>query len=71
MLGRAELAFVVIDIAYVQHNILSVEAFYTLMMTAFILNMSVPLSIRWWKSRFSLTDAATAVPLKRVLRRSP
>ncbi len=71
MLGRAELAFVVIDIAYVQHNILSVEAFYTLMMTAFILNMSVPLSIRWWKSRFSLTEVPTAAPPKRALRRNP
>jgi Kef-type K+ transport system membrane component KefB len=49
MLGRAELAFVVLDIAYVQNQILSDEAFYTLMFTAFWLNVSVPLSIRWWK----------------------
>lgn len=53
MLGRAELAFVVIDIAYVQHSILSLEAFYTLMLTTFMLNISVPLSIRWWKRKFS------------------
>ncbi len=52
MLGRAELAFVVIDIGYVQHNILSEEAFYTLMVTAFFLNMAVPLSIRLWKPYF-------------------
>ncbi|MFT4519796.1 MAG: Kef-type K+ transport system membrane component KefB [Halioglobus sp.] len=52
MLGRAELAFVVIDIAYVQHSILTTEAFYTLMITAFFLNLSVPLSIRMWKNRF-------------------
>ena len=52
MLGRAELAFVVMDIAYVQNNILTEEMFYTLMFTAFWLNVSVPLTIRWWKPRF-------------------
>lgn len=52
MLGRAELAFVVMNIAFVQYNIMSVEAFYTLMITAFLLNLSVPLTIRWWKSKF-------------------
>ncbi len=55
MLGRAELAFVVLDIAFVQHSIISTEAFYTLMMTTFLLNISVPLTIRWWKSRFAHT----------------
>ena len=49
MLGRAELAFVVMDIAYVQNPVLSTEAFYTLMFTAFWLNVSVPISIRLWK----------------------
>lgn len=52
MLGRAELAFVVMDIAYVQNNILTDQAFYTLMFTAFWLNVSVPLTIRWWKPRY-------------------
>lgn len=52
MLGRAELAFVVLNIAYVQNKILSTEAFYTLMITTFLLNTSVPLSIRWWKLKF-------------------
>ena len=52
MLGRAELAFVVMDIAYVQNDILSREAFYLLMATAFCLNIMVPLSIRWWKIRY-------------------
>lgn len=52
MLGRAELAFVVLNIAYVQNPILSTEAFYTLMLTTFLLNISVPLSIRWWKVKF-------------------
>jgi Kef-type K+ transport system membrane component KefB len=52
MLGRAELAFVVMDIAYVEYAILSTEAFYTLMFTAFWLNVSVPISIAWWKRRY-------------------
>ncbi len=52
MLGRAELAFVVMNIAFVQYKIMSIEAFYTLMLTAFMLNLSVPLTIRWWKSKF-------------------
>jgi Na+:H+ antiporter len=52
MLGRAELAFVVMDIAYTQHSIINEQMFYTLMFTAFILNVAVPLSIRWWKPHF-------------------
>ncbi|WP_414979333.1 cation:proton antiporter [Congregibacter sp.] len=51
MLGRAELAFVVMDIAYVQHQVITEEMLYTLMTTAFCLNISVPLTIRWWKGR--------------------
>ena len=49
MLGRAELAFVVMDIAYVENSVLSAEAFYTLMITAFWLNVAVPVTIRLWK----------------------
>ncbi|MBV1876811.1 MAG: cation:proton antiporter [Pseudomonadales bacterium] len=52
MLGRAELAFVVMDIAYRQHSIINDEMFYTLMFTAFLLNISVPVCIRWWKPHF-------------------
>ncbi len=52
MLGRAELAFVVMNIAFVHYNLTTVEAFYTLMFTATLLNFSVPLTIRWWKSKF-------------------
>ena len=52
MLGRAELAFVVMDIAYDQYHILTINAFTTLMITTFLLNTSVPLVIRWWKSYF-------------------
>jgi Na+:H+ antiporter len=53
MLGRAELAFVVIDIAYTQHGIFNTEAFYTLMLTSFGLNITVPVSIRLWKRYYS------------------
>lgn len=49
MLGRAELAFVVMDIAYVQHRIIPIDAFYTLMITAFFLNVAVPVTIKLWK----------------------
>jgi len=57
MLGRAELAFIVMDIAYVQNDILSIEAFYTLMFSAFFLNISVPVTITLWKRRF-MAEAA-------------
>ena len=40
------------DIAYVQNPIISEEMLYTLMLTALILNGTVPLSIRWWKWYF-------------------
>ncbi len=53
MLGRAELAFVVMDIAYVQNKILHTEAFFTLMMTAFCLSIAVPLTIRWWRPYYN------------------
>jgi len=52
MLGRAELAFVVMDIGYVQNSIITTEAFYTLMATAFVLNVTVPVSIKLWKPFF-------------------
>ena len=58
MLGRAELAFVVMNIAFVEYKIMSIEAFYTLMMTAFLLNISVPLTIRWWKSKFLIDNSS-------------
>ena len=49
MLGRAELAFIVIDIAFVDHQIIDSTQFYILMLTAFLLNITVPLSLKWWK----------------------
>lgn len=56
MLGRAELAFVVMDIAYVEHSIINDEMFYTLMFTAFALNLLVPVTIRLWKPRLNLEE---------------
>ena len=61
MLGRAELAFVVLDIAYVQHSILSHDAFYTLMFTAFWLNVAVPISIRAWKWFYGPPEKASEI----------
>ena len=57
MLGRAELAFVVMDIAYVQNKIITEHMFYTLMATAFCLNVAVPFLIRWWKPRLEQASA--------------
>ena len=55
MLGRAELAFVVLDIAYIEHDIINKEAFYTLMFTAFWLNITLPLTIRFLKPYYQST----------------
>jgi len=49
MLGRAELAFIVINIAFVQHKIIDTSQFYTLMIACFMLNVTVPLALKWWK----------------------
>ena len=49
MLGRAELAFIVINIAFVQNQVIDTTQFYTLMFTAFLLNITVPISLKWWK----------------------
>lgn len=49
MLGRAELAFVVMGIAYIEYAILPIEVFYTLMFTVFWLNVAVPVTIKLWK----------------------
>jgi hypothetical protein len=49
MLGRAELAFIVINIAYTQNHIITFEQFYILIATLFLLNITVPMAIKWWK----------------------
>jgi Kef-type K+ transport system membrane component KefB len=49
MLGRAELAFIVIDIAYVENHLIGIQQFYALMITIFLLNITVPVLIKWWK----------------------
>jgi Kef-type K+ transport system membrane component KefB len=49
MLGRAELAFIVIDIAYTEYHIFDDAQFQTLIFATFLLNISVPLLINWWK----------------------
>jgi len=46
MLGRAELAFIVINIAYVQNQLINQQEFYILVFTTFLLNISVPLLIK-------------------------
>ena len=53
MLGRAELAFVVMNIAYIQHGIFTEEVFYTLMIAIFWLNVAVPVTIRFWHPYYS------------------
>jgi hypothetical protein len=39
----------VINIAFVQNNVINNTEFYTLMITAFLLNITVPLALKWWK----------------------
>lgn len=55
MLGRAELAFLLLNIGYIQYAIFSQEIFYTLMFTIFWLNLSVPITIKCWKRLFNHT----------------
>lgn len=62
MLGRAELAFVVMDIAYVQNPILSTDAFYTLMLTCFWLNVAVPIAVASWKPYHAGEKILAAAP---------
>jgi Kef-type K+ transport system membrane component KefB len=46
MLGRAELAFIVIDLAYVENGLITTGQFYALMITIFLLNITVQLAIK-------------------------
>lgn len=57
MLCLAELAFVVFvvfDIAYVQHDIISMDIFYSLMLVACLLKLSVPLCINWHEKKSNM-----------------
>ncbi|WP_415406459.1 cation:proton antiporter [Sulfurovum sp. CS9] len=47
MLGRAELAFIVINIAYTKNHLITLEQFYTLILTLFLLNVTVLALIKW------------------------
>lgn len=49
MLGRAELAFIVIDIAYTENQIIDFHQFYILICAIFMLNLTVPMVIKWWE----------------------
>lgn len=49
MLGRAELAFIVIDIAYADNHIIDFHQFYILICAIFMLNLTVPMVIKWWE----------------------
>lgn len=60
MLGCAALAFVILDIAHVQNSLLSAQAFFTLMLMCFGLNVGVPLTIHWWRPTFDRALAAEA-----------
>ena len=52
MLGRAELAFIVIDIAYTEHKIFDKAQFETLIFATFLLNITVPILISWWRDYY-------------------
>jgi len=49
MLGRAELFFVVLNLAYLTNPIISEEMFFTLTLSAMMLNITVPIAIAWYK----------------------
>jgi hypothetical protein len=46
------------DIAYVEHDILTTEVFYTLMFTAFWLNVAVPITLTLWKPYYDRAEQA-------------
>jgi len=64
MLGRAELAFIVIDIAFVENKLINIEQFYSLMITIFLLNIAVPLLIKWWKPYYQGDKSCTLLGVK-------
>jgi len=64
MLGRAELAFIVINIAYTKSHLITLEQFYTLILTLFLLNMTVPTLIKWWKPYYKGNKSLTVFGVK-------
>ena len=60
MLGRAALAFVVLDIADAQHAILLIAVFYIMMFNALWLNVAVLCAFRYLKLSYyrDLSDGA-------------
>ena len=49
MLGRVEPASIITNIAYTKSHLITLEQFYTLIPTLFLLNITVPALIKWWK----------------------
>lgn len=49
MMGRAELFFVVLDLCYNEHDIMTKEMFVTFALTAMLMNVSVPICISLYK----------------------
>eukprot|EP00401_Gymnodinium_catenatum_P073462 CAMPEP_0117527016 /NCGR_PEP_ID=MMETSP0784-20121206/36582_1 /TAXON_ID=39447 /ORGANISM="" /LENGTH=588 /DNA_ID=CAMNT_0005323259 /DNA_START=19 /DNA_END=1786 /DNA_ORIENTATION=- len=60
MMGRAELFFVVLELCYVQHHIMSREIMTTFALTAMLMNISVPVSITLYKPFYNKYAAAHA-----------
>merc|ERR1712113_1067732 len=52
MMGRAELFFVVLDLCYNQHSIMTKDMFCCFAITAMLMNISVPVCISLYKKPF-------------------
>ncbi len=46
---KVDFAFIVINIAYTKSHLITLEHFYTLILTLFLLNLTVPTLVKWWK----------------------
>lgn len=69
MMGRAELFFVVLDLCYNQHNIMTKDMFCCFAITAMLMNISVPVCISAYKNTFikySTEFGEDGKPLKQV-----
>lgn len=69
MLGRAELFFVVLNLCYIDNNIMHKEMFYTFTFTAMLLNVSVPVCITFFKPVY-LRSKGRGKPQLNKLKRS-